>query len=134
MGFLALADWAIEGGAAGLRLAADQAWAVASGTGLALAVVDGEIVLEIAELAIGADVIPQRRAAGSDCRLEDRPDRLGKPVGTGERFSFSVGERARRPVRRQTGMPERLTDIDVAQAGNQALVHQYRLQRRLTAG
>ena len=43
---------------------------------LALAIVDAEIVLEIAELAIGPAVIAQRRAAGRDGVVEHRLDRV----------------------------------------------------------
>ena len=43
---------------------------------LALAVIDAEVVLEIAELAVGAAVVAQRRAAGLDGVLEHRLDRV----------------------------------------------------------
>src|SRR5690242_10672508 len=107
-----------------MDLAADRA--APTQASLAFAVIDREIVLEIAELAIGPDVIAQRRTTGGDCRLEHRTDRIGKPVGAIERSSRSARDRARRPVRRQARLPQRLADINVAEAGNETLVHQRR--------
>src|SRR5438128_5265073 len=62
----ALPPLAIEGGAAGLDDAGDPALAHAARARLALAVVDGEAVLEIAELAIRPAMVAQARAAGLD--------------------------------------------------------------------
>src|SRR3954454_20403398 len=62
--------------AAGLDDAAHPLGAGAAGTGLALAAVDRPAMLEIAELAIGLHIIPQRRAAGLDRFAEHIPDRL----------------------------------------------------------
>src|SRR6266542_3103326 len=60
---LALADRAKKRRSAALHHAPDGAFAARRGAAFAGAVVDAEIVLEIAELAVGAAVIAQRGAA-----------------------------------------------------------------------
>src|SRR5690606_15251942 len=65
-----LAGRAIEGGAAGLDDARHRAAAASPRARMPLAVVDAERMLEIAERAVGADMVAQRRAAGFD-RLRD---------------------------------------------------------------
>src|SRR5205814_10281788 len=80
----ALADRTIECRPAGMHRAADDA-AVIPRARLALAVVHREAVLELAELASGADVIAERRAAGGDGRLENVADRRRQPLGRGRR-------------------------------------------------
>ena len=72
---LFLAHRAKERRAAGLHDAPDRAAAAGRRAWLALAVIDAEIVLEIAELAVGAAMVAQRRAAGRDRVLEHRLDR-----------------------------------------------------------
>src|SRR4029450_6676911 len=51
-----------------------------AGAGLALAIIDGEILGEIAEVAVGTDEIAQGRATGSDRLFEHGGDRFGQRV------------------------------------------------------
>ncbi len=90
----------------------------AARAGLALPPVDPEIVLEIARLPVGADVVPQRRTAGVDRLLEHRSDRLRQP-GAAPR-----AEGAGPPPRRDAGPEQRLAGVDVADADHQALVEE----------
>src|SRR5262245_42851305 len=103
---LALTDRAVKSRAAGLDLAADHA--ATTRAQLAGAVVDGEIVLEIAELAVGADVIPERGAPGGNGGLEHRADGLRQALGALERLARRARDGARRPVGRQPRPPQRL--------------------------
>src|SRR5437764_12763748 len=104
--------------AAGLDDAAHPLGAVAPRTGLALAAVDRPAMLEIAELAIGLHIIPERRPAGLDGLGEHIPDRLCQPRRT------HPGDGTGEPTRRQPCPIERLADIDVAEAGHDPLVEQ----------
>ena len=79
---LALALGAVEGRAAGLDDAAHPLGAIARGARVAFATIDGPAVLEIAELAIGLDIIAQRGAAGLDRLGQDRADGSDEAVGT----------------------------------------------------
>src|SRR5262249_52388882 len=63
---LALAHRTEKRRSAGLHHAPDGAFAARRGAAFAGAVVDAEIVLEVAELAVGAAMIAQRGAAGGD--------------------------------------------------------------------
>src|SRR5229473_1757002 len=125
---LALALGAEEGRAAGLDDAPDALGAGAAGAGLALPAIDRPAVLEIAELAIGLDVIAQRRPAGLDRLAENLADRRGEPLGP------RADDRRGEPARRQPGAKERLADIDVAEPGDDALIEQGRLDRGQLAG
>src|SRR5229473_2216484 len=125
---LALALGAEEGRAAGLDDAPDALGAGAAGAGLALPAIDRPAVLEIAELAIGLDIIAQRRPAGLDRLAENLADRGGEPGGT------RPGHRCGEPARRQTGTKESFADIDVAEPGDDPLVEQRRLDRGQSAG
>src|SRR5580704_16116299 len=107
----------------GLDDAAHALGAGATGAGFALAAVDCPAVLEVAELAIGLDIVAQRRAAGLDRLGKHRFDGGGKLVGAATRHGG--GE----PARRKPGTIERLADIDVAEPGDDALVKQCRLDR-----
>src|SRR4051794_36672023 len=78
---LFLAHRTEESRAAGLHDAPDRALAAGRGALLALAIIDPEIVLEIAERAIGALVIAQRRATGCDRLVQHRLDRRHQPLG-----------------------------------------------------
>src|SRR5712671_3854107 len=81
---LALTAGTVESRAAGLDDAADAAGAreraVAARAGLPGAVIDGEAVLEIAELARGLDVVAQGRPAGIDRLAQHATDRLGEAL------------------------------------------------------
>src|SRR5476651_1207264 len=118
----------IESRAAGLHDALDAAAAIATGTGRALVAVDRPLVLEIAELAGGLDVILKARPAGGDGAGQHLADRHDQPFGA--RARHRRGEAARR----QPGPIERLGDIDIAETGDDTLVEQRRFDRRHLAG
>src|SRR5690606_26178053 len=65
-----------EGRAPVLHDAANGAAAAASRAALPFPVVDPDIVLKHAEIAVGLLVVPQRRAAGRDGIVERRLDRI----------------------------------------------------------
>src|SRR5581483_7967296 len=111
---LFLARRAIEGRAAVLHDALDLA--LAAWAGLALAVIDLEIVLEVAERAVGAAVVAQARTPGLD----------GVDQGNGARgrLAAAVGDGRGRAFRRQPCPKQCLADIDVAEAGDDALIEQ----------
>src|SRR5258708_27556494 len=67
--------------AARLGDAAHAFGASAAGAGLALLAVDRPAMLEIAELAIGLDIVAQRRSPGLDRLAQHRFDRGGELVG-----------------------------------------------------
>ena len=62
-----------------MDLAADDA--PAARTGLALAIIDRKGVLELTELAGGADMVAQRRTAGGDGLVENLADRHRQTLG-----------------------------------------------------
>src|SRR5216684_188804 len=72
---LFLARGTVIGRPASLHDALDLAAAILGGAGLALAVIDGEMMLEITELAIGFGIIAQGRTAGFDRSLKHLLDR-----------------------------------------------------------
>src|ERR1043165_3438277 len=102
-----LALRAPEGRAAVLGEALDHAPATAF---LAFAVVDQEVVLEIAELAIGLAVIAQRRTAGLDPLVQPRMDGLDQTPGVIGRSALAVGQSRGLPLRRQMRAIQRLAD------------------------
>src|SRR2546427_6504662 len=77
---LALADRAKKRRSAALHHAPDGAFAARRRAAFAGAVVDAEIVLEIAELAVGAAMIAQRGAAGCDRVREHGLDGVDQPL------------------------------------------------------
>src|SRR4051812_13153889 len=107
---------------------------------LALAIVDLERVLEIAELAGGLAVIAQRRAAGLDRLVQHSVNCLDQPFCMIGRFAAggTLGllrrQRRRKPPRRQMRPEQRLADIDIAEPGDDALVEQRSLQAGLPVG
>src|SRR4029078_10095021 len=126
---LSLTVWTVEGRAAALDDAADGAAAAFLSTGFSLPAIHFERMLEASEPAVGADVVAQRGAAGLDRigehglhRLDQRLDRLRRLAGLG-------GERAGKPHRRDSGAKQRLAGIDVADAGDQPLIDERRLDR-----
>ena len=64
----------MEGRAPRLHDPANRPAATGLWTGLALAVIDGELVLEIAQTAIGLAVVAQRGTAGLDRPGDDLAD------------------------------------------------------------
>src|SRR5579871_2716990 len=118
----ALLARAVIGGAARLDEAPDAARpgrvAVAAGAGLAFPVVNPPAMLEIAELAVGLDVVAQAGAAGGDRFVED--------VGDGPRQALRplALDRAGQALGRDAGPEQRFRDIDVAQARDHPLVEQ----------
>src|SRR3954451_14747993 len=111
---LLLAHRAKERRSAGLHHAFDGAAAIRRRARLGLAIVNPEIVLEIAQLAIGAAVIATRRAAGRDGVLEHGLDGIDERLRA---LGWRAGlrrDRGRAPLGRKSCAVERLTDIDVA--------------------
>src|ERR1017187_7132207 len=109
---LFLAWRTIERRAAGLHDAFDLA--LAARTRRALAVIDLETVLEIAERAVGTAVVAQRGAAGLNRVLEHRLDGIDQRAGTCGRLSVAVGDGGGEPLGREPRAVQRLADIDVA--------------------
>src|SRR5215510_4132660 len=111
---LALAHRTEERRATSLHHALDGAAAARRRAMLAFAVVDAEIVLEHAKLAVGLLMIPQRGAAGLD--------RLDQPLGA------LVGRARTRRNGRSTALGrkprpmQRLAHVDVAEPRHHALV------------
>src|SRR5262249_5094692 len=95
--------------------------------GLALPAIDLPRVLEIAEFAVGLNVVAQRRAACGDGLLQGFLDRQNQPRGTGARYS------RRRALRATPGTEQCLAGVDIAQAGDPLLIEQSRLDRRAPA-
>src|SRR5580700_3268329 len=81
------------------------------------------MMLEIAEFAIGLDIVAQRRSAGLDRIAQHRPDRRR------EFLSAGPGHGRGEAPRRQPGPIKRLADIDVTEPGDNLLVEQRRLER-----
>src|SRR5580698_1727360 len=121
---LPLAHRAIEARPSALHDALDRA-AVLALAELVLAIVDGETVLEIAELAGDLLVIAQGRAAGLH-RLAQHCLDLAH-----ERFDLFGLDAPRQPPGRDPRAPQGLADIDVAEPRDDALVEQGGFDRRL---
>src|SRR5262249_44776116 len=130
---LALAHRAKKRRPAGLHHAPDGALAARRGTAFAGAVVDAEIVLEIAELAVGAAVIAQRGAAGGDRVREHGPDGIDQPVRALVRRPGPARDRRCAPLGREPRAVERLADVNVAEPSHHLLVRQRGLERGLLA-
>src|SRR5258707_915568 len=96
----------------------------------ALAVIDAEMVLEIAKLAIGPAVIAQRRSAGLYGVIEHRLDGVNQRRRRGVRGAGARRNGGGAPLRRQPRPVQGLARIDVAEAGHDGLVE----KRRLEAG
>src|SRR5665213_3929856 len=101
---------------------------------LAFAVVDLERMLEITEFAGGLAMIPQRRAAGLDRLAQHRVNGGDEALGMVRGFTLPCGQRRGQPPRRQMRAEQRLADVDIAEAGDHALVEQRRLQAGLLVG
>src|SRR5579862_7746294 len=123
-----LARRTIERRAPVLHDAPDGAWTTGRAALFAFAVVDTEAMLEHAEPAVGEFVIAQRRAAGFDRVVENNLDALDQAFGTFVRCACFRGDGRRQALWRQRRAMQRLADIDVAEAGDDALVEQGRLE------
>src|SRR5262249_36532579 len=98
--------------------ALDDPAAFAARTGLALAIVHLETMLEIAERAVGLDVVVERRAAGLDRLGDDLAQCRCQPLGARRDLAGLRGDRSGRPPGRQLCPPQCLAGIDVADAGD----------------
>src|SRR5262245_5645002 len=116
----ALAARTVESGAAGLRHSLNAAVlfevAVAARAGFARALINRPFMLEITEFAVGLHVVAQGRAAGRY--------RFGQHIldGLCQRVRPVALHGASKTPRRQAGMEQRLGCIDVAHAGDDALI------------
>src|SRR6059036_2450697 len=98
---------------------------------LAFAVVDAEIVLEHAELAVGLLVVAQGGAAGLDGILQHRPDRLHQPLGALVRRARARRNGRSAALGREPRAMQRLAYIDVPEPRHHALVGERSLERGL---
>src|SRR5690242_19120067 len=119
-----LAHRAEEGRSPALDDTLDGPGASRRDAALAGAVVDPEMMLEIAELAVRAAVIAQRRAAGLDGvaqhRLDGIDQALGPFIGRASAGRNGRGE----ALGRKAGPMQRFADIDVAEARHHLLIRQ----------
>src|SRR5207253_7586206 len=104
-----------EGRAAILNEASYDAAAAFSLAFLALAIIDLERVLEIAEFARGQAMIVDRGAAGLDRLIKHGMNCAHQPRGVISRLSLLRRQRCRQPARRQMRPVQRLADIDIAE-------------------
>src|SRR5690606_11569032 len=121
-----LAGRAIECRAAALYDARHGAPTVFSRTGMSFPVIDAEAVLKVTQRAVSLDVIAQGRATRDDCFRDDLAD------GLRQHFAdiWIVRYGACRAGRVEAGAPQRLANIDVAEACDQSLVEQRGFKRR----
>ena len=117
---LFLARRAIEARAAALHDSHDRSAAARPRARGALAVVDREGVLEIAERAVGLAMIAQGRAARCDRLLQHLANGLDERLGGPRRRALGVDERPRLAQRRKPRAMQRLADVDVAEPGDAA--------------
>ena len=94
--------------------------AVAARAALPLMLIDPPAMLEIAELAIGLDIIAQGRAAGGDRLAQHLGDGAGQPLGP------LALHRAGQAPRRDAGPEQRFRGVDIADAGHHPLIEQAR--------
>src|SRR6266700_5781479 len=119
-----------EGRPAVLRETLHDAAAARCLAGLALAVVDLERMLEIAELARRLTVVAQAGAAGPDGVIQHGVDCIDQSLRMIRRLTFLGRQRRGDPARRQMRAVQRFADIDVAEPRDHTLVEQRRLQAR----
>src|SRR5579862_4585036 len=122
----ALAAGAVEGAAARLDQAADEM--AASGAGLSLATVGGQRDLELAASSLAVGEVVERGAALRDGAPEHRDGRAG------EALPARGSDAAHRACRVDAGGEEGLAGVDVAEADDDAGVHEERLHRPAPAG
>src|SRR5919108_6543622 len=108
---LALTDRAEERRSAGLHHPPDRAIAARRRAGFPGAIIDAEIVLEVTELAIGAAVVAQRRAAGRDRLREHGLDGIDQSMRALVRHTGLARDRRRAPLGREPCAVKRLADI-----------------------
>src|SRR5438270_2033316 len=120
-----LAPRTVEGRPAALDNPRDSSAAWAR---LPFAIVNREGLGEITKLAVGRREIAQGRAAGCDRFAEDALDSINQPAEPLERNGSS------RPLRVNAGAVQSFADIDVAKAGNDPLIEQQELDRRISSG
>src|SRR4051812_12525294 len=132
--WLFLAHRTEEGRPPGLHHATDGAAAALCRARPSLAIIDAEIMLEVAKLAVGAAVIAQRGPAGLEGIVQHVLDGRDQRVRAGRRLAAARRQRGRTPSGRQVRAVQRLAHIDVAQARHHLLVRQRRLEARLLAG
>ena len=90
--------------------------------------VNREMVLEIAQFAVRPAMVAQSRSAGFDGLRQYGPNRRGESFGAPPRH------RCRGSKRRYSGPEQAFADIDVAEARDNRLVKEGRLDRRTTPG
>src|SRR5882724_10658154 len=116
----ALTTGTVESGSTALGQSADAARggkiAITARAGLALMLVDRPAMLEIAQLAVGLHIIPERGPAGRDRFAENRFD------GVDQLVRASALDRAGLALGREAGVEQRLGGIDVADPGDYALI------------
>src|SRR4029450_9582798 len=110
---LALADWAEERRSAALHHPPDRAVAARRRAGFPGAIIEAKIVLEVAELAIGAAVITQRRAAGRDRLCENGLDGIHQPLRALVRRPGLGRDRRAAALGREPRPVKRLADIEI---------------------
>ena len=123
-----MADGAVVGPALGDRGAADDTSST-GGAPFPRSGVHPMLALELARPPIDSHVlgVRQRRSAGGDRLLEDRHDRLGKAALGGRTKTVAP---TRRP---QAGAMADLVGVDVADAGDERLIEEQRLERAASA-
>src|SRR5690606_13423745 len=109
---------------AALHDTADSARTARRAARLLLAVIDGKGMLEVAERAVGANMVAQGRAARLDGVGDHLADRLRQEDEFLLRLARRRHQRSGQPLRREVRSPQRLADIDVAETGNVLLVEQ----------
>src|SRR5262245_37506874 len=120
-----------ERGARALYDAPDDAIAAGRRARFAGPVVNTKIVLEVTELAVGATMVAQRGSTGRDRGMEHGFDRFDQSLRALVRRARAAGNSRCPPFRREAGAMHRLADINVSKAGDDPLVGQRRLERRL---
>src|SRR5215467_2331873 len=125
-----LAGRAVERRASALHESPHGAGASRRHAALAFAVIDAEVMLEVAELTIGLTVVAQRRAAGLDRILKHRADRADQLLGALVGRARAGRDCRRQAFWRQARLVQRLAHIDVAEPCHYLLVR----QRGLEAG
>lgn len=105
---------------------ADRGGAV--GAGMAGALVDAELLLEVAGLAVGVDEIPQGGASLFDRLVENLADGFDQ---TGELWQ---GQAVGRGCGANAGQIEGFAGVDIAHSDHNFWVHDHLLDRRFSAG
>lgn len=123
-----LAAGAEERGSARLNDPADRSTTALRPAGLPDPVVDPERVLEGAGPAIRVGIVSQGRSTGRHRLPQHFADHPGQALGLECRRAVRFREAAGRRLRVEPGPVQGLADVDVAQARDEALVEEGRLQ------